>query len=44
MRPTEPRIAPLPEREWSAEQRELLNLVTRGRPAHNVFTTMVRHP
>lgn len=44
MRPTEPRIAPLPEPEWTEEQRELLMLVTRGKPAHNVFTTMVRHP
>ena len=44
MPPKEPRIAPLAEREWSAEQRELLTLVTRGKPAHNVFTTLVRHP
>ena len=44
MQTKEPRIAPLPEREWSAEQRELLQLVTRGKPAANVFTTLVRHP
>jgi 4-carboxymuconolactone decarboxylase len=40
----EPRIAPLPEAEWSAEQRELLAVVTRGKPAANVFATLVRHP
>ncbi len=40
----EPRIAPLAEREWSAEQRELLAVVTRGKPAANVFATLVRHP
>ena len=44
MQAKEPRIAPLPESEWSAEQRELLLLVTRGKPAANVFTTLVRHP
>ena len=44
MHPKEPRIAPLPQPEWSEEQRELLMLVTRGKPALNVFTTLVRHP
>jgi 4-carboxymuconolactone decarboxylase len=44
MRPTEPRIAPLAEQDWSQEQRELLAVVTRGKPAHNVFATLVRHP
>jgi alkylhydroperoxidase family enzyme len=43
MRLTKPRIAPLPEHEWSDEQRELL---TRGSPARvlNIFKTLVRHP
>lgn len=44
MRPKEPRIAPLAEQEWSREQRELLAVVTRGKPAQNVFATLVRHP
>jgi 4-carboxymuconolactone decarboxylase len=44
MRPIEPRIAPLAEAEWSPEQRELLAVVTRGKPAQNVFATLVRHP
>lgn len=43
MRLKTPRIAPLPEQEWSDEQRELL---TRGSPARvlNIFKTLVRHP
>lgn len=44
MRPTQPRIAPLAEDERSQEQRELLAVVTRGKPAANVFATLVRHP
>lgn len=44
MRLSEPRIPPLPEQEWSAEQREVL---TRTQPAAdvlNIFRTLVRHP
>lgn len=44
MQPREPRIAPLAERKRSAEQRELLAVATRGKPAANVFATLVRHP
>jgi 4-carboxymuconolactone decarboxylase len=44
MRPSEPRIAPLPEQEWTAEQRELLDQVSRGGRVFNVFATLVRHP
>lgn len=43
-RPREPRIAPLAEADRSPEQQELLALVTRGKPAANVFATLVRHP
>ena len=43
MRLKTPRIPPLPQQEWSEEQRELL---TRGNPARvlNIFKTLVRHP
>ena len=43
MRLTKPRIDPLPEAEWTDEQRELL---THGNPARilNIFRTLVRHP
>jgi 4-carboxymuconolactone decarboxylase len=44
MEAKEPRIAPLPAADWSDEQRELLAVVTRGKPAANVFATLVRHP
>ena len=43
MRPQEPRLRPLEDSEWSEEQRELLALATRGKPALNVFTTLVRN-
>jgi 4-carboxymuconolactone decarboxylase len=38
---TTPRIAPLPEAEWSDEVRELL---PKGVRPLNIFTTLVRHP
>ena len=43
MRLREARVAPLPEGEWTAEQRELL---TKGNPPRvlNVFRTLIRHP
>jgi alkylhydroperoxidase family enzyme len=44
MRPTEPRLAPLEESEWSAEQRELLAPMRRDGGVYNVFTTLARHP
>jgi 4-carboxymuconolactone decarboxylase len=42
MRLSSPRIAPLPDSEWSDEQRELL---TRGNPQQvlNIFRTLARH-
>jgi 4-carboxymuconolactone decarboxylase len=42
MRLARPRIAPLPQGEWSDEQRELL---TRGNPSRvlNIFSTLIRH-
>ena len=38
-----PRIAPLPESEWTAQQREE---ITRGNPPRilNIFRTLIRHP
>ncbi len=38
-----PRIAPLPEAEWSEEQRAVLDTLLRG-PTVNIYTTLVRHP
>lgn len=38
-----PRIAPLPEDEWSDEQRAVLDKVLRGSTV-NIYTTLVRHP
>ncbi len=46
MRLKTPRVAPLPEAEWTNEVREQLGLtsgVGKGRPL-NIFTTLVRHP
>ena len=48
MRPTEPRIPPLDESEWSDEVREMLNLTTGGDAARgrvlNIFRTLAHHP
>jgi len=48
MRPTEPRIPPLDESEWSEEVREMLNLTTGGDAARgrvlNIFRTLAHHP
>lgn len=43
MRLSSPRIPPLPEAEWTPEQREML---TRGNPQRvlNIFATLARHP
>ena len=39
-----PRIAPLPEAEWSAEQRARLTPYFTGKRSTGVVTTMARHP
>jgi 4-carboxymuconolactone decarboxylase len=46
MRLKEPRVAPLPEAEWSEEARELLSMTggVQGGRALNIFTTFARHP
>lgn len=44
MRPTEPRLLPLEEEEWSAEQRELLAPISRTGRVYNIFKTLVRYP
>jgi alkylhydroperoxidase family enzyme len=42
-RVAEPRIAPLPESQWTQQQRDE---ITRGNPARilNIFRTLIRHP
>jgi 4-carboxymuconolactone decarboxylase len=45
MRPREPRLTPLEEKHWSAEQRELLApIAQRNGRVYNVFATLARHP
>jgi 4-carboxymuconolactone decarboxylase len=44
MRPSTPRLPPLAEEQWSAEQRELMAPFAREGRIHNIFTTLVRHP
>jgi 4-carboxymuconolactone decarboxylase len=44
MRPSQPRVMPLEEAEWSAEQRELLAPIGRNGRVYNVFKTLARHP
>ena len=44
MRPTQPRLAPLEEEDWSKEQRELLAPMARNGRVHNIFKTLVRYP
>jgi alkylhydroperoxidase family enzyme len=45
MRLNEPRLKPLPESEWSEEQRTILNYFRRkSGKIYNIFLTMVRHP
>lgn len=41
---SKPRLAPLEEAEWSAEQRELLAPIARNGRVFNIFKTLVRHP
>lgn len=45
MRPKVPRVAPLEESQWSAEQRELLApIAARNGRVFNVFKTLAHHP
>ena len=44
MNRSKPRLSPLEEAEWSAEQRELLTPIARNGRVLNVFKTLVRHP
>ena len=44
MRPKEPRLLPLEEKDWSAEQRELLAPMNRNGRVFNIFKTLVRYP
>jgi alkylhydroperoxidase family enzyme len=41
---SQPRLAPLEEKEWSAEQRELLAPIARDGRVANIFATLARHP
>lgn len=43
MKLSSPRIQPLAEHEWSAEQRELLAPVKANEPFYNVLATLSRH-
>jgi 4-carboxymuconolactone decarboxylase len=44
MRLTHPRIQPLPQSEWDAETRELLEGLRRDGQVYNIFATLARHP
>lgn len=44
MRPMEPRLTPVPEPEWSAEQREVMQPFAAQGSIFNVFTTLLHHP
>ncbi len=45
MRLSQPRVAPLPEREWTDEIRETLkNAMPVGGKPLNIFATLARHP
>lgn len=45
MRLSQPRINPLPETEWTDEQRELIQVAERGGPsALNIYRTLANHP
>ena len=43
-RPTEPRVPPLPEAEWSAEQRALVERYAPDGVANNALRTLIRVP
>ncbi len=44
MRPREPRVTPLEESEWSAEQREVMAPMLQHGTVYNIFKTLLRHP
>jgi alkylhydroperoxidase family enzyme len=44
MRPSRPRLGPLPESEWDDEQRDLVRNAERDGRALNIYRTLVRHP
>ncbi len=44
MRLNEPRIAPVPEPEWTAEQRKVLEPFVAQDRLYNIFTTLARNP
>ena len=44
MRPTMPRVLPLPPDQWTAEQQGLMEPFLRSGTAWNVFKTLLRHP
>jgi alkylhydroperoxidase family enzyme len=44
MRPSEPRVVPLPESEWPDEARELLAGLRAGGRVLNIFATLAHHP
>jgi alkylhydroperoxidase family enzyme len=46
LRPSRPRVSPLPQAEWDGKTRELIESATAGvvgAGAPNIFTTLVRH-
>jgi 4-carboxymuconolactone decarboxylase len=44
MRLSKPRVAPVPEAEWTEEQKELLKPLSARSPPINIFKTLVAHP
>jgi 4-carboxymuconolactone decarboxylase len=44
VRLSQPRITPVPQEEWSAEQAEVLAAFTERGPVLNIFATQARHP
>ena len=44
MRLSEPRIPPLPESNWDAAQRDLMQAFVAGGRVFNVFGTLIHHP
>ena len=44
MRLSEPRIAPVPESDWSQAQRDLMQPFVTGGRVFNVFGTLIHHP
>jgi alkylhydroperoxidase family enzyme len=44
VRPQQPRVKPLPEAEWDAEAREVLDPLRSFGPVLNIFGTLAHHP